>query len=78
MDQRVMVHLYHKILNHSGHKYVQQSVKADANVILDTTVIPIAVPVSKSINVPITVVVAKTNTGMNVEVTVKKINVPIY
>ena len=41
MDQRVMVHLYHRILNHSGHKSVQQSVKADANVIQDTTVIQI-------------------------------------
>jgi hypothetical protein len=78
MDQRVMVHLYHRILNHSGHKSVQQSVKADANVIQDTTVIQIAVPVFKCTNVPIMVVVAKTNTGMNVEVTVKKINVPIY
>ena len=41
MDQLVMVHLYHKILNHSGHKSVQQSAKADANAILDTIVIQI-------------------------------------
>jgi len=41
MEWRVMVHLCHKILNHSGHKSVQQSVKADANVILDTIVIQI-------------------------------------
>lgn len=38
----------------------------------------LAMPVFQCTNVPIMVVVAKTNTGMNVEVTVKKINVPIY
>ena len=104
MEWRVMVHLCHKILNHSGHKSVQQSVKADANVILDTIVIQIgewtvpdinrpgppdpdkhvnlffisAVNVFRCINVPIMVSVAKTNIGMNVEVTAKKINVAIY
>ena len=104
MEWRVMVHLCHKILNHSGHKSVQQSVKADANVILDTIVIQIgecsvpdikrpgpsdpdkyvnlffilAVNVFRCINVPIMVSVARTNIGMNVEVTAKKINVAIY
>lgn len=78
MEWRVMVHLCHKILNHFGHKSVQQSVKADANVILDTIVIPTAVNVFRCINVPIMVSVAKTNIGMNVGVTVKKINVAIY
>ena len=38
----------------------------------------LAVHVFKCTNVPIMVVVAKTNTGMNVVMTVKKINVPIY
>ena len=50
MEWRVMVHLCRKILNHSGHKSVQQSVKADANVILDTIVIQIGECTSADIN----------------------------
>jgi len=78
MVKHVMGHLYHKILNHSGHKSAQLFVKDDVNVTLAIIAILTAVNVSRFNTVPIMDSVAKMNTGMNVEAIARKINVLIY
>jgi hypothetical protein len=78
MGRLVMDRLCRRIHNHSGHKSAQQFAKDDVNVIPDTTETQTPEGVLRCINVPTMVTAARMNTGMNVEVTVKRTNVLIY
>ena len=77
-ENRVMEHSLQWIHIHSGCQFVLSFVKGDVNVIPDFSEIQIVLCVCNHFNVPITTIVMRMNTGMNVEVPAKNNNVLIY